>query len=157
MTPRQTWVHLLVWLPADPSAPMDVSRAWPRVLQVVRDGGVGPPGVLLRGGESLRQAAARVSGALGLRAPVGRPALLAVDQWPAEPGAGRGDQMVVVLDGGALATAGLPPCGECGRPHLVWTRRAELGERSALAHALRARVLGHQPLTLWRGEPSAEN
>ncbi|WEV28163.1 hypothetical protein OYE22_25550 [Streptomyces sp. 71268] len=150
---RQTWVTLLVWQPADPLNPLDVSRAWPRVLQVVRDGEAGPPGVILRPDEPLRQAAARVTAALGLRAPAQPPPLLAVDQRPSGREGGV-EQMVLVLDGGTLSTETLPPCGGCGRSHLVWTPLEE-AEQPALVHALRARVRGGQPPTLWCGEPVA--
>ncbi|MBC3989491.1 hypothetical protein H8N00_11530 [Streptomyces sp. AC563] len=152
--PRQTWVNLLVWHPEDPLNslnPLDLSGPLPRVLQVVRDGEAGPPGVILRPDEPLRQAAARVSAALGLRAPARPAPLLAIDQRPSGRG-GDVEQMVLVLDGGTLPTEKLPPCGGCGRSHLVWTPLEE-AEQPALVHALRARVRGGQPPTLWRGEP----
>lgn len=151
LMPRQTWVHLLIWLPADPWNPLDVSQSWPRVLQVVKDGTAAPPGVVLRPGESLRQAAARVTGGLGLRAPLEPPALLAIDQRPPERGSTDIDQLVLVLDGGTLPTEALPPCSGCGQSHLAWTATEELGQ-AVLVHALRTRLLGQRAPTLWRGE-----
>ncbi len=146
--PRQTWVHLLVWRLADPSNPLDVSRSWPHVLQVVQDERPAPPGVILRPGEPIPYAAGRVATALGLRAP--EPLrLLAVDQQPAEPG--HEEQVGLVFDGGWLAAGGPPPCDDCGRPHTVWTPMRDVG-RVALAHAFRALLTGrHTAAVLWRG------
>lgn len=148
--PRRVRVELLVWQPADSSAPLDVSRSWPRVLQVVRDGMAGPPGVVVRPEEPVRVAAGRAASALGLR-PSASPRLLAVDQHPAEDGLP--EEFALIVDGGWLGAGALPPCG-CGEHKLVWTPTAALG-RVALAHALRTAVTGQPPPLLWRGEPDA--
>ncbi|WEV25573.1 hypothetical protein OYE22_10515 [Streptomyces sp. 71268] len=150
LTPRQTWVHLLVWCPADTSNPREEDQLWPRVLQVARGDEAGPPGVVLRPGEPVRHAAERVAGALGLTLPPLR--LLAVDQQPAE-----GDdleQLGLVLDGGRLAANALRSC-DCDSAHeLVWTPVGELG-RVALVHALRTLLLDERPAVLWQGLPAA--
>ncbi|MEU3959336.1 hypothetical protein AB0F42_05890 [Streptomyces buecherae] len=152
LTPRQTWVHLLVWCPADTSNPRAEEQLWPRVLQVARGDGAGPPGVVLRPGESVQHAAERVAGALGLTLPPPPLRLLAVDQQPAEPG--HLEQLGLVLDGGRLAADALPSC-DCGGAHeLVWTPVGELG-RVALVHALRTLLLDVRPAVLWQGLPAA--
>ncbi|WP_217196921.1 hypothetical protein [Streptomyces buecherae] len=153
MTACEVRVELLVWHPADPAAPLDVSRSWPRVLQVARAGAAGPPGVIVRPGEPVRTAAGRVATALGLRPPL-QPRLLAVDQRPDEGGACP-EQLALIMDGGWLGTGGggLVPC-DCGDHELVWTPIADLG-RVALVHALRVAVTGQPPPLLWRGTSGA--
>ncbi|MFE6775399.1 hypothetical protein [Streptomyces sp. NPDC057702] len=147
---RQTWVHLLVWRPVDPADPLDVSRSWPRVLQVVRDGVASPPGVVLRPGEALPAAAARVADALGLRPPPEPLRLLALDQRPPENG--QAEQVDLVFDGGWLATDDLPPCDDCGQGHTAWTPMREVS-RVALIHAFRSLLTGeHTSALLWRGD-----
>ncbi|MFD5000724.1 NUDIX hydrolase [Streptomyces buecherae] len=149
MTPRQTWVHLLVWRPVEPAQPFDVSRAWPRVLQVSGAAGTpAPPGVILRPDESIRAAAGRIATALGLRPPT-LPRVLAVDQRPAE-----GDfpeELSLIVDGGWLADD-VPVACTCGQHPWSWTPVAELG-RLALVHALRGLVVGQPPPALWNGTP----
>ncbi|MBB5934666.1 hypothetical protein [Streptomyces zagrosensis] len=146
--PNQVWVHLLVWHPADPSNPLDVSQSWPRVLQVVKDGAIGPPGVTLQPGEAIPYAVGRVATALGLQSPE-PPRLLAVDQQPAEHGLL--EQVAMVFDGGWLAVDP-PPRGNCGRSHTVWTPMHEVG-RVALVHAFRGlRAGGCTSTVLWRGD-----
>ncbi|GAA4682584.1 hypothetical protein [Streptomyces youssoufiensis] len=148
MTSRQTWVHLLVWRPVEPARPLDVSRAWPRVLQVAGGGAPAPPGVILRPDESIRAAAGRVATALGLRPPA-LPRVLAVDQRPAE-----GDcpeELSLIVDGGWLADD-VPVACTCGQHPWSWTPVSELGH-VALVHALRALVVGQPPPALWNGTP----
>ncbi|MFF5721056.1 hypothetical protein [Streptomyces buecherae] len=150
LMPRQVWVRLLVWRPADSARPFDISRGWPRVLHVVKDDVPGLPEVVLRPGEPLRLAAARVAAALGMRAAEDLPRMLALDQWPPQAG-GDVDQMVLILDGGMSPTDTLPPCGECGYSHVAWASMDAV--EPATSHALRA-LVGHSlPPILWRGEP----
>ncbi|MFE6775357.1 hypothetical protein [Streptomyces sp. NPDC057702] len=144
--PRELRVELLVWRPADPAAPLDLSRSWPRVLQVARDGGAGPPGVIVRPGEPVRAAAGRAATALGLRPPP-EPRLLAVDQQPDE--GAYPEQLSLIVDGGWLGAGDLASC-DCDGHGLVWTPVTDLG-RVALVHALRVAVTGQDPPVLWRG------
>ncbi|MFE6778247.1 hypothetical protein [Streptomyces sp. NPDC057702] len=145
---RQTWVHLLVWRPVDPGRPLDVSRSWPRVLQVTRGGRPAPPGVLLRPGEPVPAAAARVATALGLHPPA-RHRVLAVDQYPAE--SGPNEELSLILDGGWLGADTRLGCDHGGHAW-SWTPVTDLG-RVALVHALRTVLADHPPLALWQGMP----
>ncbi|MFE6778283.1 hypothetical protein [Streptomyces sp. NPDC057702] len=158
LTPRQTWVHLLVWCPAQTSHTPDPDLWWPRVLQVTRGEEAGPPGVVLRPGEPIQRAAERVAGALGITLPPPPLRLLAVDQQPAE--AGQLEELGLVLDGGCLAADALPPCAcgghngsdRAGHHELTWTPVGELG-RVTLIQALRTLLLELQPTLLWQGLP----
>ncbi|MFE6778598.1 hypothetical protein [Streptomyces sp. NPDC057702] len=137
-------VDLLVWRPADADAPGDLSAGWPRVLQVrAGDAPWRLPGVLLRPGEPVRDAAARVAYALGLGLPPRCRVLVAHRQLAAS---GQPVRLTFVLDGGwvggsevALAEGELSPC-RCRR--VVHRRRwAPAGSAgSAAIDALRVAV-----------------
>lgn len=138
-------VVLLVWKPQVPDDPMDVTQGWPDVLQVqlARDHTVWePPGVVVRPGEQLVEAAARVAGALGLTSPKAR-RVLAVDEYPADGYAPA--EAILLLDGGWCTDADVIDVPECLCAHerdCAHRRRWATAEQACEADAALTAGLG---------------
>ncbi|MFE6777138.1 hypothetical protein [Streptomyces sp. NPDC057702] len=156
-------VVLLLWKPRVESDPGDVTTAGlPYVLQVqLSDDATRwePPGVVVRPGEPVSAAAARVADALGIVLPNVR-RVLALDERPAAPGLPA--ETVLLVDGGWCTDADaveVPPCPcahERGCQHRRrWVTAEEAcGTDAALAVGLGAAVGVAPALMVGRGEPS---
>ncbi|QKW52062.1 hypothetical protein [Streptomyces buecherae] len=139
-------VVLLLWKPRVESDPGDVTTAgWPHVLQVqLSDDATRwePPGVVVRPGEQVTAAAARVATALGL-APPNLRRVLAVDERPASPGAPA--EIVLLMDGGWCTDADLveaPACLCVHDRHCRHRRRWATAEEACATDAALAVGLG---------------
>ncbi len=119
-------VVLVLWKPRVESYPGDVTTAgWPHVLQVQLSAdatGWEPPGVVVRPGERVTAAAARVAAALGLALP-NLHRVLAVDERPALPGVPA--EIALLMDGGWSTDADLveAPACLCVHDRDCWHRR----------------------------------
>ncbi|MFE6778535.1 hypothetical protein [Streptomyces sp. NPDC057702] len=111
---RRLRVVLVVWKPRNAGDPGDVTTAgWPHVLQVqlARDADVWePPSAVVRPGEGVEVAAARVAGALGIGLPTMR-RVLAVDERPAAGGGPA--ELVLLVDGGWVTDADVAEAADC--------------------------------------------
>ncbi|MBC3985973.1 hypothetical protein H8N01_26190 [Streptomyces sp. AC536] len=107
-------VVLVVWKPRIADDPSDVTTAgWPHVLQVqlARDREVWePPGVVVRPGERVVTAAARVADAVGIGLP-NLQRVLAVDERPAVGGAPA--ELMLLVDGGWCTDADVVEVPDC--------------------------------------------
>lgn len=141
-------VVLVVWKPRVEDEPMNLSKGWPRVLQVQlsKDRTVWePPGVVVRHGELIVEAMMRIASTIGMTLP-NAIRVLAVDQTPATDDAPA--EIIMMMDGGWCSDADLleiPDClceheRHCGHRRRWATTQQACANYTALAMALGAAV-----------------